>query len=134
MTFRARATDRPRVIVADDDDDFRDLVSSEVVRLGYDSVQARSSADVVSYLAAALVNPKRYPPAFALVSDVRMPGQSGLELLASLANGSYDLPVILMTAFGDTDVYAAAARWGAVAILEKPFGVAELQEALTAAE
>lgn len=56
-----------------------------------------------------------------LVSDVRMPGMSGLELQKALAARQIEMPMILMTAFGDVSTAVRAMKAGAVDFIEKPF-------------
>ncbi|MBA3846735.1 MAG: response regulator, partial [Planctomycetes bacterium] len=61
-----------------------------------------------------------------VLSDLRMPGMSGLELLQALESLDQPPPVALMTAFGDTDTAIEAVRLGAIDYLRKPIDVAEL--------
>jgi DNA-binding response OmpR family regulator len=68
-----------------------------------------------------------------IVSDVRMPGYSGLDLLAILRCASWTLPVVLITAFGDEDTHAEALELGAVAVLDKPFDLDHLRAVVRAA-
>ena len=56
-----------------------------------------------------------------LITDVRMPGISGLELQARLAEEDCRIPIIFITAYGDTRVRTQAIRGGALAFLGKPF-------------
>ena len=58
-----------------------------------------------------------------LVSDIRMPGETGLELLASIKARHPRLPVIIMTAYSDLDSAVSAFRGGAFEYLPKPFDV-----------
>ena len=58
-----------------------------------------------------------------LVSDIRMPGESGLELLAKIKERHPQLPVIIMTAYSDLDSAVAAFQGGAFEYLPKPFDV-----------
>src|SRR3989442_6036437 len=58
-----------------------------------------------------------------LVSDIRMPGTSGLELLQDLKQRYPDLPIIVMTAYSDLESAVAAFQGGAFEYLPKPFDV-----------
>lgn len=58
-----------------------------------------------------------------LVSDIRMPGQSGLDLLRHVKTKFADLPIIIMTAYSDLDSAVAAFQGGAFEYLPKPFDV-----------
>ena len=66
----------------------------------------------------------------AIVSDICMPGLTGLDLLAALRCTRFEIPVILITAFGDEEVRAEARSLGATAVLDKPFNLDELPAAL----
>jgi two-component system, LuxR family, response regulator FixJ len=61
-----------------------------------------------------------------IVSDVRMPGMSGLELVYSLKDKGLATPVILITGHGDVDMAVAAIKVGAFDFIEKPFDEARL--------
>ncbi|HYQ16349.1 MAG TPA: sigma-54 dependent transcriptional regulator, partial [Polyangiaceae bacterium] len=65
-----------------------------------------------------------------VVTDIRMPGESGLELCADIAGNRPDLPVILMTAFGDTRAVSLGLRAGAADFLAKPFSLSDLGAAV----
>ncbi len=64
----------------------------------------------------------------AVITDIRMPGTSGLELLAKIAERSPQLPVIIMTAHSDLDSAVSAYQGGAFEYLPKPFDVDEAVE------
>jgi two-component system nitrogen regulation response regulator GlnG len=64
-----------------------------------------------------------------ILLDVRLPGQSGLEIMQSLRNATNNAPVVVMTAFGDLQTAVQAVQQGAIEYLNKPFG---LEEALHA--
>jgi FixJ family two-component response regulator len=61
-----------------------------------------------------------------VVSDVRMPGMSGLDLVQHLSERSYARPIILITGHGDVDMAVAAIKNGAFDFIEKPFDEARL--------
>lgn len=101
------------VMVVDDESSIRNAVEQWLSLSGFE-VQLFSRAE--ECLAAL-------PAHFAgvIVSDVRMPGLSGLELLAEVQRRDADLPVILLTGHGDVPMAVEAMRDGAYDFLEKPF-------------
>jgi DNA-binding NtrC family response regulator len=68
-------------------------------------------------------DPERF---VAIVSDVRMPGATGLVVLEGVQLFDELPPMILITAFGDKETHAEAHRLGAAATLDKPFAASEL--------
>jgi len=63
-----------------------------------------------------------------IVTDVRMPGMSGIDLLEELANRGSNLPVVIITAHGDVQMAVEAMRLGALDFVEKPFEEKNLLE------
>jgi len=61
-----------------------------------------------------------------VISDVRMPGWVGLPALENLSSSPHAPPIVVITAFGSEEVHQRVQRAGAVAVLDKPFDVAEL--------
>jgi FixJ family two-component response regulator len=62
-----------------------------------------------------------------------MPGCSGLEILKFVRDMPFDIPVVLMTAFGDTTIHQEARQLGAAATLDKPFDAVDLRNAVLGA-
>jgi two-component system response regulator (stage 0 sporulation protein F) len=116
---------RIRVLLADDDDAMRALLARAFRRATFDVVEAGSGSELLERLAVGF---EGIPPlGFDLIiSDVRMPGYDGLNVLASLRQLSIETPIILITAFGTAATHAAAAHLGAFALLDKPFDVDDL--------
>jgi FixJ family two-component response regulator len=110
------------VFVIDDDPSMRRALERQLQGAGY-RVETFGSAQ--DYLAR---------PAHAgtacIVSDVRMPGLSGLDLQASLAQGSSDLPMVFISGHGDVPTTVHAMKAGAVSFLAKPFTKDELLAAV----
>jgi FixJ family two-component response regulator len=101
------------VFVVDDDPAMRDSMSFLVSSVGI-AVETYPSAQ------AFLDSYDRERPG-CLVLDVRMPGMSGLELQELLAERSVELPIIMVTGYGDVQMAIRALHAGAVDFLEKPF-------------
>jgi two-component system C4-dicarboxylate transport response regulator DctD len=101
------------VIVVDDEAPIREAVEQWLSLSGF-TVQVFSRAeDCLAQL------PEHFPG--VILSDVRMPGMSGLQLLAELHTRDNGLPVILLTGHGDVPMAVDAMRDGAYDFLEKPF-------------
>ena len=117
-----------RVLVADDDDEMRGLLASELRRDGYEVLEAAGGAEVAAILAELRSRPDEAPE--LIVSDICMPSQTGLELLAELRKTELRVPVILITAFGDRAVHEKARALGAIAVFNKPFDLDDLRTAI----
>ncbi len=91
--------------------------------------EARAFASAEEFLDSDV----RGDTAFCLISDVQMPGMSGLELQAALAKDEHPIPIIFITAFGDQRVRTQALKAGALEFLDKPFDDTFLLETVRAA-
>jgi DNA-binding NtrC family response regulator len=108
----------PRILVVDDDAGQRSLLNSFLKSQGFETVVADSGERALD----ALRNGK-----FSMmISDVRMPGLSGLETLRQARKEQIMVPVLLVTAFTDVRDAVAAMRDGAVNYLAKPIDLDEL--------
>jgi DNA-binding NtrC family response regulator len=111
---------RPRTILAiDDDDSLRRVVEYNLAEEGYRVITA---ADGPSGLEA-----HRREAVDVVLTDIRMPGMEGIELLALLKAMQPELPVIMLTAFGTIDSAIEAMRLGAFDYLTKPFSRDQLR-------
>jgi FixJ family two-component response regulator len=68
-----------------------------------------------------------------LVTDLRMPGMNGLSLLSYIQQLGWELPTVVITAFGDDETRRLAQKFGAHAILDKPVELDALQQAVRSA-
>ena len=104
--------------IVDDDASVRRVLARALEHAGMEAREFESAAAVRNALDDAAM------PA-VLVSDLRMPGESGLELLDCVRAAHPALPVIIMTAYADLDNSVAALTGGAFELLPKPFDVDE---------
>ena len=112
--------DAPRILLADDEETFRRSTARLFEQEGYCCDCAVDSDEANRLLT------REHD---VLVSDIRMPGYTGMDVLVGLRRALGSTPVILITAFGDEATHELARSMGAVAVLDKPFDV----DALTAA-
>jgi CheY-like chemotaxis protein len=112
----------PRVFLADDDFDIRLLVSTTLRREGFDVVEAATGSELLDHVGASMLFGEDQPPEL-IVSDIRMPGFSGLGILEGLRASNWTTPFVLITAFGGELAIREAISRGADAVLEKPFDV-----------
>jgi len=103
----------PLVAVVDDDDSVRNAVHGALRSIGLD---ARSFASAEEFLASGAQDETA-----CVITDLQMPGMSGLELQAELARSKRRIPIIFITAFGEPEMRAQAMHAGAVEFLDKPF-------------
>jgi CheY-like chemotaxis protein len=122
-----------RILVAEDDVEMRSLVASVLRKGGYQVLEAESGPDLLARARWSLQNGGSQARIDLVISDVRMPGCSGLEALSLLRHLGFEAPIIVVTAFGDAETHAGAARLGAKAVLDKPFDLEELRRAVRGA-
>jgi putative two-component system response regulator len=111
-----------RILVIDDEDVIRMLVVEILESAGYDVTSAESAE-----VALALLEDSDFD---LVVSDVIMPGLSGLELLEAVRARRASLPVILVTGAGTYDTLSQALTRGAAGLVTKPFAHSDLQSAV----
>jgi DNA-binding response OmpR family regulator len=115
----------PKILIAEDDEEMRTLLALYLEKAGYDVLSCSNGTDLVRYV-STLFSPFRHEEISLVVSDIRMPGFSGLEVLREMQGFMGFPPMILITAFGDETIHAEAERYGAKAIFDKPFDIEEL--------
>src|SRR5581483_2059722 len=108
----------PRILIVDDDPGQRSLLESFLKGQGFEIVVADSGERALALL--------RTEPFNLMISDVRMPGLSGLETLRQARQEHAVLPVLLVTAYADIREAVGAMRDGAVNYLPKPIDLDEL--------
>jgi two-component system response regulator (stage 0 sporulation protein F) len=135
MRRRSRESPVPekllRIVVADDDPAFRRLLGQTLRQDGHEVVEARDGTELLRYLADPPLSGPLSPAADLVITDICMPGLSGLEALAALEHVDCLPPFIVMTAFGSRDRNEQARALGAAAVLEKPFSIERLRRTVS---
>ncbi len=117
----------PRILIAEDDGEMRRLLVGALARDGYEVLSAPNGIELLSDLAASLLNPQERRPDL-IITDMRMPGVSGLDILSGLRADGWRMPVIVITAFGDAKLHAEVERYPGAEILDKPFDLDDLRQ------
>jgi len=113
------------VCIIDDDDDFRKSLAW---------LLERHKFNVKQFASAQAFLEEAPPETGCIVTDVRMPGMDGLELQTKLIEKKIDLPVIVITGYGDIAMAVEAMRKGALDFIEKPFDDKEFIEIINKAK
>lgn len=111
----------PKILLAEDDAELRELLALVLTGAGYQVCQCNDGRQLLQRL-------DQHHNYALVISDVRMPGLSGLEVLARQRSNAQSIPFICMTAFGDVQTHGKARRLGAVATIDKPFDLDEMIE------
>jgi DNA-binding NtrC family response regulator len=111
-----------KILVVDDDATIRVALRDALTSAGFDVSLAEGANEALALIAHSQPD--------VVVSDVRMPDVSGMELLRLLRERAPDIAIILMTAFDDMPTVVEAMKHGAVEFLVKPLDLDELQKTL----
>ena len=113
------------VAIVDDDDSLRVALQGLLKATGF---PAEAYASAEEFLSSG-----QQQQTACLITDIRMPGMSGLELQAKLNADRFRIPIIFLTAHGDEKMRMQALRAGAVEFMAKPFDDEALLESVRAA-
>jgi DNA-binding response OmpR family regulator len=115
------------VVLAEDDDAFRAFLASRLREAGLRVQECRHGTELVQRMEDAF-GQAGSQDVDLIISDIRMPGFTGMEVLAGMNVFSRErrCPIVLITAFGDPETHKEAKRLGAAAVIDKPFEVDEL--------
>ena len=114
-----------KVAVIDDERDMRNSIAQWLSLSGYETESFASAEDALVGIGT------NYPG--IIVSDIKMPGMDGMQLLKKLMGKDSVLPVILITGHGDVPMAVEAMRLGAFNFLEKPFEPEDLTKLIKSA-
>ncbi len=113
------------ILIVDDEKSMRDFLKILLVKDGYEVIVAGDGEQALAALGKNRID--------LVVSDIRMPGISGLELLAKIKDESEDIPVIMITAFASPNDAVQAMKNGAYDYISKPFNVDEIKSVIHSA-
>jgi DNA-binding NtrC family response regulator len=116
------ATSKGRVLVIDDEESIRHALSRGLSRAGWEVVVAATGREGVDALRAGTFS--------AVLTDLKLPDLSGLDVVAVLTETNPEVPVVVMTGYGSVDSAREAMRRGARDYVQKPFSVEEIANLL----
>jgi DNA-binding response OmpR family regulator len=116
-----------RVVLGEDDADLRGLLAATLRADGFEVVEAATGPELLAAITASLTGLAGAPPPALIISDVGMPGMSGLDVVAALRRVDQATPVILISGLGDAAARDRARRLGVSAFFDKPFELDELR-------
>jgi CheY-like chemotaxis protein len=119
------APNGPLLLIVDDDPEMRAMLRDALTRVGFRIEEAGSGTELLQ------LAPRTEPA--AIILDDEMPGPRGLEVLPTLRRCCPDVPVILITGFGNPRTRELALGLGAAAYLDKPFGMGGLLDTVRGA-
>ena len=108
-------TSNGSIIVVDDNDSIRDLLKNLLISEGYTVVTADNGTDALSKLKQINFD--------LVISDIMMPGLSGLDLLTRVRELDADLPMVMITGFPSIDTAVKVIKEGATDFITKPFNL-----------
>ncbi len=111
-----------RILLVDDDRNFLRVLGYQVQQFGYDTCCVSSGVQALDRIQES--------PMDLVVSDLRMPGMDGLQLLERIRRLDPDLPVIVLTAHGSIELAVDAVKSGAADFLTKPFEREEIRHSI----
>ena len=118
-------SEKATILVVDDEQSQRQAIAGFLGKLNYDVLNSSNGEDALRAI--------EQEPIDLVISDIKMPGLSGLELLQKAKNIIPDITFIFMTAYGSIDDAVAAMRLGAFNYLSKPIDIDELEISISKA-
>ena len=115
----------PHILLAEDNQEMRELLAMSLRKNGYEVTEFADGLSILERF-FSLDSVQKDKVFDLVISDIRMPGLTGMEILEGMYNFQGFPPIILITAFGDEETHKQAYLLGAVAIFDKPFDIDQL--------
>jgi len=120
------------ILLAEDDKEMRSLLALMLRKEGYRVCECTDGLSLLDMLSSFFLPGEEHENFDLIISDIRMPGVTGLEILMGANELDNFPPIILITAFGDKKTHMQAERLGAVALFDKPFDIDEMLKTVRA--
>jgi two-component system, NtrC family, response regulator AtoC len=113
-----------RILIADDEINIRRVLEAILKRDGYDVVTAANGEEALARMSRGI---------HTVITDLKMPGIDGMQLLRSLSTDHPDVPVVMITAHGSVESAVEAVKLGAFDYVEKPFDQEQIRQVVSKA-
>jgi CheY-like chemotaxis protein len=132
MGRRAKAPQRraPRVLLAEDDVELRSSLTRLLKLEGYEVLSVATGGQMLQRVSAWVLGRNGASMPDVIITDVRMPGISGLSIVQGLRASGWRQPIIVMSAFGDDELRNEVSTIERTEFLDKPIEPAELRAML----
>ena len=108
------------ILVVEDDEQLQTAISTALSKQGYEVTVARDGYEGLEHV-------ERDAP-WLVLTDLNLPGKGGMDFLREVRTQGYQMPVVVMTAYGGVDVAVEALKYGATDFLQKPFPFDRLEK------
>ncbi len=115
----------PRIFIAEDEDELRFSLKCIMESKGYEVSEARNGKDALKMIMESFKNSKLYD---LLLCDIEMPELNGVELISIIKEKKIDIPILVMTGYGDKELVIKLMRYGCQDFLDKPFKIEVFEE------
>lgn len=103
------------ILIVDDQTGIRILLNEVFQREGFETILAANGLEALKFFSEQHVD--------GVILDMKIPGMNGLEILQHIKKQKPDIPVMMMTAYGEQDLINTAMSMGAVGYFTKPFNI-----------
>jgi len=123
-----RTLDRnqPCILLAEDDEEMRSLLALMLRKEGYQVTECPDGMSLLDQLSSLFLHEENQRNFDLIISDIRMPGVTGMEILTGVSENKNFPPMILITAFGDKETHIQAKQLGVAALFDKPFDIDDM--------
>ena len=126
LSKKTHGNDSISILLAEDDKEMRSLLALMLRKEGYCVTECPDGLSLLDMLSSFFLPGEEHENFDLVISDIRMPGVTGMEILMGANELDNFPPIILITAFGDKETHMQAERLGAVALFDKPFDIDEM--------
>jgi DNA-binding response OmpR family regulator len=114
------------ILLAEDDKEMRSLLALMLKKEGFQVCECTDGLSLLDMLSSFFLPSEEHENFDLIISDIRMPGVTGMEILMGANELDNFPPIILITAFGNKETHMQAERLGAVALFDKPFDIDDM--------